>query len=209
LLALANPSALAGDLPAPDWVAPALAAAPWVVVRRVPPLAPGLVGVGVRGSERHQRWAAWLPLTEARLATPPEAVADLFALRPPSRRLAIPALAAVPLLAAILARLGLSGGPTGSVGFELVSGQPAANPNSDLDAIVRADSPMPHPLAEALSAEIAGLAVRCDMLMETPHGAVALAEYARTPGAVVLRGPRGPRLVADPWDPALAEDYAS
>ena len=43
------------------------------------------------------------------------------------------------------------------------------------------------------------LPVRIDVLLETPAGAVALAEYARGKSVVMLRSPQGPRLVADPW----------
>ncbi|WP_114395922.1 malonate decarboxylase holo-ACP synthase [Oleisolibacter albus] len=209
LLRLAAIDALigTGPMPAtmPGWVRPALAAAPWVVVRRAP--APdGHIAVGVRGTARDERWAAWLPTRAVCEQCPPEAVADRYDRLPAPRRAALPALAAVPRLAALLIRLGLRGGPTGSVGFELASGRPTATPGSDLDAVVRADTPLDRAVAAVLAAGIGALPVRCDLLLETPNGAVALAEYARGPGPVALRGPRGPRLVADPWAPSPYEE---
>lgn len=205
LLRIAAGNDLTGTGPIPPWVRPALAVAPWVVVRRAP--APeGQIAVGVRGTARDERWAALLPTLAISAQCPPEAVAAHYDRLPSQRRASLPALAAVPRLMSILTRLGLRGGPTGSVGFELASGRPTATPSSDLDAVVRADTPLDRALAAALAAEVAALPVRCDLLLETPGGAVALAEYARGPGPVALRGPQGPRLVADPWAPLPYEE---
>jgi phosphoribosyl-dephospho-CoA transferase len=41
--------------------------------------------------------------------------------------------------------------------------------------------------------------VRIDVLLETPNGAVALAEYANSVDHMLLRSAQGPRLVRDPW----------
>lgn len=203
LLRIADSDGLGGDAPAPDWVSAALAAAPWVVVRRAASRQ-GAVAVGVRGDERHQRWAAWLDPAAIQERQTPDALTARLPRLPPQRLAAIPALAALPRLADALTRLGLSGGPTGSVGFELASGRATATVSSDLDAVVRADQRLDRAIAADLLRIAAGLGVRCDILLETPGGGVALSEYARG-GAVALRTPDGPRLVGDPWAPMIEE----
>jgi phosphoribosyl-dephospho-CoA transferase len=104
-------------------------------------------------------------------------------------------------VAAIFDGHGMAGrwGPGGSVGFELASGVPAATPNSDLDIVLDAAASMARADAAALHAALSALAVRIDVLLETPNGAVALAEYASSAGAILLRSPQGARLARDPW----------
>jgi phosphoribosyl-dephospho-CoA transferase len=43
------------------------------------------------------------------------------------------------------------------------------------------------------------LPVRVDVQIETPSGAIALAEYAANLARVALRTQFGPRLVENPW----------
>jgi phosphoribosyl-dephospho-CoA transferase len=125
--------------------------------------------VGVRGSQRAQRSAA--------------------------------AIAVLDEVAAVLAAHGYAGrwGPGGSVGFELASGVPSTTAGSDLDLVLSVDEPMARNAAIRLHADLAKLPVRIDLLLETPQGAAALAEYAKGEGATLLRSALGPRLVADPW----------
>jgi phosphoribosyl-dephospho-CoA transferase len=94
--------------------------------------------------------------------------------------------------------LGLAWGPTGSVGFELATGTAVVGPASDLDVVVRAPEPWSHVRARELADDLARLPVRVDTQLDTPSGAVALAEYARG-GRVLLRTPDGPKLTNDPW----------
>lgn len=206
LLRLADPAALvaADGGAAPAWVAAALAAAPWVVVRRAPAPRPDLVAVGVRGEGRDRRWAAWLPTAAIALRLLPEQLPPRWGLLPVERRTGIPALAAVMPMMRTLDHLGLVGGPGGSVGFELASHHPTATAASDLDVVVQALAPLSvgtaRTLLSAADALAANLGGRCDILLETPGGGVALADYARGDGPVALRTARGPVLVDDPWD---------
>jgi phosphoribosyl-dephospho-CoA transferase len=48
------------------------------------------------------------------------------------------------------------------------------------------------------------LPVTVDVLLETPHGAVALAEYVSAPRPILLRSATGARLTSDPWAPEAA-----
>jgi phosphoribosyl-dephospho-CoA transferase len=57
--------------------------------------------------------------------------------------------------------------------------------------------------AARLQLELSSLPVRIDALLETPNGAVSLAEYSTSVGTMLLRSALGPRLVPDPWSAQL------
>jgi len=188
---------------APDWMAPALARAPWVVVRRAP-ARDGLIPVGVRGPRRAQRLAAWLdPGAVLERITPPQLAARrAWVGRPRSTRLA--PLLALDAIERLMRAQRLTWGPCGSVGFELASSVATVTADSDLDLVVEIRRALPVAVARTLLAACRALPVRIDVQLEGPQGAVALGEYAcgRTP--LVLRTPTGPRLVRDPWTAAPA-----
>ncbi len=184
----------------PDWAVAALQLAPWVVVRRAEPR-PRLWPVGIRGGLRLQRCAAWLPDAAVEDFLTPEMLVATHSWRQRPCADAIPALALLDEAEATLHAHGYAGrwGPGGSVGFELASTLPCVSPNSDLDLVVKAPEPIAVREAAALWTALSKLPVRIDVLLETPAGAVALAEYARGKSVVLLRTPQGSRLVADPW----------
>ena len=189
----------------PDWAVSALQLAPWLVVRRAAPR-PRLWPVGIRGGLRLQRCAAWLPDAAVEDFVTPERLVATRSWRQRPCADAIPALALLDEVEAILHAHGYAGrwGPGGSVGFELASTLPCVSPNSDLDLVLRAHEPVDVRDAAALWAALSQLPARIDALLETPVGAVALAEYARGKGVVMLRTSQGSRLVADPWLAAAA-----
>jgi phosphoribosyl-dephospho-CoA transferase len=203
LLRIAHPGALvpAGPIPAralPAWAEAALARAPWVVVRRARSLE-GLIPVGVRGRDRAERLAAWLhPDAVLECLRPPE-LAALSGWRSSARRTEVPALASLEAVAALMSRHELLWGPCGSVGFELASGLATATAQSDLDLMIEAHAALPRAAAAGLSAALAQLPVRADVLLEGPHGAVALEEYAAGCAPLLLRTVDGARLAHDPW----------
>jgi phosphoribosyl-dephospho-CoA transferase len=88
-------------------------------------------------------------------------------------------------------------GPVGSVGFELATGAAATNPGSDLDLILQLERPLEAGRAARLRSEFAQLPVRVDVLIEMPHGAVALADCAGSRALYLLRTSDGARLVND------------
>jgi phosphoribosyl-dephospho-CoA transferase len=196
LVRLAHPDAvLTGAEPA--WVGGALAAAPWVVIRRAPAPA-GQLAAGVRGSARHQRHAMLIPAGAAVGIDRPE---DL---RPAASVISAetPALAALRECRPILDALGRPWGPTGSAGFELATGCPTTTATSDLDLLIRLGALSGFTQAAVLAGRLSGLPARVDCLLETGHGAVALAELAVHPDKIVLRTGDGPRLV--PLEQAMA-----
>ena len=200
LLRVTDPDALVWEGPRPEWAAAALRRAPWTVTRRAPPRLERWP-VGVRGSQRAQRSAAWLPRCAVQECITPQMLATQRAWRQRSHMPATPAIAVLDEVAAVLEAHGYAGrwGPGGSVGFELASGVPSTTAGSDLDLVLSVDEPMARSVALRLHADLAKLRVRIDLLLETPHGAAALAEYATGEGATLLRSAHGPRLVQDPW----------
>jgi len=203
LVRIADARSLEGAGVLPSWAWATLRRAPWAVVRRVG-TRDGLIPVGIRGSRRSERLAAWLR-SEAVLEclTPPE-LAARRAWRLLPRRARLPALAALEKVEVIMRerRWAHCWGPCGSVAFELASGVATVTAQSDLDLMLRADGPLESAVAAELATALARLAVRVDVLLEFPHGAVALAEYVAASAPLLLRTSEGPRLVQDPWPQA-------
>jgi phosphoribosyl-dephospho-CoA transferase len=179
------------------WVEDALAVSPWVVVRRDE--APeDQIAVGVRGATRGDRWGGFIARDQIRSIVRPT---ELLLLHRSST--CVPRTSALRALRQMDERwrhLNFAWGPGGSVGFELVSGQPSTNDSSDLDLIIRAPAAISRERARSLWDHTHGLAVRVDVRVETPYCGFSLEEYAC--GAlerILLRYPDGPKLGADPW----------
>jgi phosphoribosyl-dephospho-CoA transferase len=200
LLRVTDLDALVFEGSRPDWALAALQLAPWAVVRRPAPRLESWP-VGIRGGSRAQRCAAWLPRHAIQECVTPQVLAAQRAWRQCPGAAASPAVAVLDAVAAILAAHGFAGrwGPGGSVGFELASGVASTTRDSDLDLVLSADEQLARTDANRLHADLSTLPVRIDLLLETPNGAAALAEYAHGAGAVLLRSAQGPRLVRDPW----------
>ena len=181
----------------PNWVNESLRRTPWVVVRRVPH--DSTIPVGIRGESRGQRFAAWVRPADICDHVTPQALASERAWKKSPRYAQIPVLTELDRVQDILSAFGLGEvwGPAGGVGFELASGRATVTLDSDLDLVIEVEQLLQPAAARALHAQLAALAVRTDVLFETPHGAVALAEYARTPDSFVLRTLEGPRLVGE------------
>ena len=190
LLRLSNASLLAPE--APPWVTCALGATPWIVVRRGP--APmGRIAVGVRGTSRSERYATAVDPDDVCEVVGPEDLAHVL----PRAGRELAAMCTLQSVRGALDDTRLPWGPTGSIGFELATGISTATTESDLDLLVRLPrgSQGGLVLLAALHREFRSLAVRVDCQVETPSGAVALAELAGGQSDVMLRTAAGPRLV--------------
>lgn len=174
----------------PDgWALTALEAAPWVVTRRAAPII-GWIPVGVRGESRDQRQAARLATDDILEALQPE---DLSGRRPPRPHAVFDALAA---LAPALDATRCPWGPIGAAGFELASGYPALNASSDLDIAIRVDRCVALDDLRSLQREMRAISVRIDVLIETPHGGVAVEEALSDTEQALIRSASGPRLLS-------------
>lgn len=201
LLWLSDRAELSTAEPPPPWLDAVLRPHRPLVVRRAPRLESGLVPVGIRGAGREQRCAAWVPATQIVRVVHPEHIATQAGWRHHPRLPEIPTLQALDGLKRLLDGTGFAWGITGSIGFELASGVVAMRDSSDLDLIIRMPCALSAPAAQALLEQLQTPRCRVDVQLETPHGAVALAEWARGSRQVLLKSAHGPWLVADPWAP--------
>lgn len=183
---------------APAWAVEFVQAGLPVVVRRAAPKA-DRIPVGLRGTTRAERLAAWLEPAAVRRQLSPEA------LRVSSDCRDLPVFSSLAAIEPLLDDLGLPWGPTGAAGYELASGWPALHAGSDLDLLIRCATPLSRDQARALLTSLQGQALcRLDILLETPLGGVALADWAGDASRVLLKTTAGPRLVGDPWPEARA-----
>jgi phosphoribosyl-dephospho-CoA transferase len=205
LLRVDSAGAVSAEAPLPQWVAERLARTPWVVVRRAQ-RRDGLLPVGVRGGTRVERFAAWLAPARVVACVTPLQLAARRDWRARAPRGALPALAALAEVESIMAAANLATrwGPAGSVAFELASGCPSVTAASDVDLVLRLDAALPAATAGTLLGQLTQLPARADVLLETPAGGVALAEYARGRPPYLVRTAHGPRLLDDPWSGAAA-----
>ena len=152
----------------PPWVQMAMRSSPWVVVRRVN--APsGKVAVGVRGTDRNQRWGGLVEMKDVVLIKQPLQLRTSLA---HDSRKAVPALKTLALVEkefAEFADLDLSWGPVGSVGFELATGDCVTTESSDLDLALFVPQKIAHAIARDLWDTLRSLPAKVDARIETPH----------------------------------------
>jgi len=186
---------------APHWVAEALSLGQPVVVRRAL-VAPGHIAVGVRGQRREQRYATLMNHADIQRQVRPEQLIN--AVNESSRDW--PALKALQHAHSVMEDLGRVWGVSGSAGFELASGCAALNADSDLDLILRTPRLFSRSCAAQLVVQLEHAVCRIDVQLQTPHGGVALREWAGSGRQVLLKTEVGALLVGDPW--LLAEHGA-
>ena len=187
-----DPAQLPADAPA--WACAVLTEGQPVVVRRALAAA-GQVAVGVRGPLREQRYACFMAVESISRCVRPEELCHVECARD------LPALGALAHVRGLLDDSGLIWGVSGSAGFELASGVRALHEQSDLDLILRTPEPLGRDLARALLQQLEAVECRVDLQLQTPQGAVALAEWAGTSSRVLLKNARQACLVSDPWQP--------
>jgi len=186
---------------APEWVEEDLRKSPFVVVRRSPATGHE-IPIGVRGTERNQRWAAFChPKLVKSIIRPPQLLMRTVAT---SRADATPALRALHLLKDRWTDLDHPWGPGGSVGFELATGRLVVKPESDLDIVLYAERRMTADEAQSLCARAMDLPAVVDIRVETRVCGFSLREYASwSPAAILLRTQSGVILGKDPWSDEL------
>jgi phosphoribosyl-dephospho-CoA transferase len=197
LLEIAPERFLSLQASAPAWAAEVLQRMPFLVVRRGQ-VSEQTIPVGVRGTERNQRWAAECrPALVKSITTPPQ----LLNRNVPMFRVdSVPAFGSLLLLKDRWTEFAFSWGPGGSVGFELATGSYVAKPESDLDIVIYADEPITTGEAKALCALASGLPTAVDIRVETRTCGFSLHEYAsQGPAWILLRTPCGAKLESVSW----------
>ncbi len=180
----------------PTWVRDALRQSSFVVVRRAD-APPGFIPVGIRGSSRGQRHAAFLRKADVLACRTPESLAAEQVWHEASAALPLPLLRALKIVGEFSKGNHLVWGPIGSVGYQLATGTPVTGATSDLDMLVRCDAFLSRACLRALHTIHPGL-VRVDVILEGPTGAVALEEYLQDRPALI-KTIRGPRIDAFTW----------
>jgi len=176
---------------------------PWVVVRRGH-ISDGLIPVGVRGSQRHERCAGFTRLSEVVETRRPDQLRPMLA---EDSRLAFQAFQTLSYLESHLAGLDRSWGPGGSVGYELASGIPAVRDDSDLDLILFAPTKLDITEAQDLWRMISSAPGKVDALVETPFCGFSLQEFATiSPCKILLRTSDSRILGSNPWKLSNSED---
>lgn len=192
-----HPGALDVSPADPHWIHESLVSSPWVVVRRDRSRG-DFIPVGIRGSDRSQRWGGHVGLGSVRNIVRPWELLLRF-----QEETRTPALAALRQLRERWSGLALQWGPAGSVGFELASGRCVITEASDLDIVIRTPHPITRDFAWSLWERAATLEARTDIRIETPRCGFSLEEYARSSSRqILLRFPEGVRLGSDPWSEA-------
>ncbi len=208
LLEIEEPEALRDFNQAPGWVGKSLAAAPFLVVRRKP-APPAEVAVGVRGLLREERWASFIHESKIKSVIAPfdlttASFADV------DRLLRFPALSALKELEREWQQLTLKWGPGGSVGFELASGFPCVTMSSDLDIVLFAPEPFTREFATNLLMSSREISQSIDVIVEAPHVAFSLQEFAICDAApILLRSSSETQFGLDPWNPPRSADGSS
>jgi phosphoribosyl-dephospho-CoA transferase len=176
---------------------------PWVVVRRGR-IADGLIPVGVRGAQRHQRCAGFTRWSDVLEIRQPDQLR--LTLADDSRR-ALQAFRTLSYLESHLVGLDISWGPGGSVGYELASRIPTVRDDSDLDFIFFVPRQLEITEVQDLWRMISSAPGKVDVLVETPLCGFSLKEFATTSQRkILLRTSDGRILGSNPWNLSNGED---
>ena len=175
----------------------------WVVVRRGF-ISDGLIPVGVRGSQRHERCAGYTRFSEVVEIRRPDQLR--LPLAEDSRR-ELQAFQSLSYLENHLVGLDMSWGPGGSVGYELASGVPAVRVDSDLDLIIVSHRKLDIAAAQDLWRVVSSAPGKVDTLVETPFSGFSLEEFVTTsPREILLRTSDGRIFGSNPWNLSSGKD---
>lgn len=180
------------DGSAPIWAIEAMQAGHPVVVRRAITDS-AMVAVGIRGKARHQRYATQMPKAAIIRCVSPEQLVniDLQAFPHLQQRLVG--------IANVMEYFAVQWGYAGSVGFELATGIRVVHAQSDIDLIMRMPNYVDKQLAHQMLIQLEETTEKVDVQLQTPHGGVALKEWARGSSKILLKSSHAAVLVENPW----------
>lgn len=178
---------------APLWVKEILQRGDPVVVRRAI-TSVDQVAVGVRGQFRHQRYAGQMPRSAINKQLKPEALihVDTQQFEHLAERLQT--------IPSIMKNFSGCWGYTGSFGFELATGVKTVTQQSDIDLLIRAEQPFEKKQAIELLETFQQAGLNVDIQLQLPQGGLALKEWARNSGKVLLKRADGAVLIENPWN---------
>ena len=174
---------------APDWAQDIVQAGMPVVIRR-DQMRNEEIAVGVRGFERIQRYACWMPKSCIEQRIRPE---NVQALTHADAKL-LNVLSEVRKLFQFH-----EWGITGSHAFEQVTGMSVTRTTSDLDVLLRLAAPISLQQAEQWIRELDALAVSVDVQVNTDNAGFSLKDWVSNPAQVLLKTNHGAVLTDSPW----------
>ena len=184
---------LASGAPLPHWVSDSLNRAPYVVIRRHDKIE-GYLPVGIRGTQRGHRFAAWLPCSQTVRIVTPLSLTNPLNWKAVYFRQAPPAIRTLRLITCMMHQTGYRWGPTGSAGFELATGVSSLTDASDLDLMIESPQAMGIRAAADLLLRLESKAlVRLDIQLSTPAGSVSLKEFVES-DTILVKTAAGPVL---------------
>lgn len=176
----------------PEWVIETVDAGKPVVVRRAE-CQDGIVPVGIRGTQKNQRFATHINDNVITKCVHPECLVHQDLRFYPHLEQNLKAVNCV------MNTQHLVWGYTGSVGFELATGLKTVTQNSDIDMLIRTEQPMSKLDAQDILEQFDVLDLKIDIQLQTPNGGVALKEWATVAGKVLIKRNDGAFLVENPW----------
>lgn len=181
----------------PDWVIDSLEKTPLVIVRRGV-IVDNKVPVGVRGVKREQRFAGFILIDSAINIITPTSLVNNSWKKLSEDRLELPAINALDKVTKILKDYNF--GISGSVGFELASGQSTAKMSSDLDLILYERLKMSHEEAFDLLHKLNQFGVHADFQVVHGQKGFSLEEFVNSSSdTILIKTANGPILSNDPW----------
>ena len=178
-------------LDVPDWVSHVIQSGDPVVVRRAVCVS-GMIPVGVRGRQKSQRYALMMPEQQIEKCIKPEQLCKLGVSQFPHWAMQILHLQMQ------MNVLLLPWGYTGSMGFELATGRKTVTAQSDLDVLIRTPKDLTKARALKIWQQLQLTGLPLDVQLQTPLGGVALKDWVRATGKVLLKRNQGAVLVNNP-----------
>ncbi|MCH4246587.1 MAG: malonate decarboxylase holo-ACP synthase [Acinetobacter populi] len=181
------------DLPVdiPVWVSQVIERGDPVVMRRAI-TGSEKIPIGIRGAQRHQRYALEMSIYQIKKCIKPEQLCHVEYEQ-------FPHLAErMQCLQQRMQVFPWKWGYTGSMGFELATGYKTVTAQSDIDVLIRVPQYLSKIQALEIWYQLEQTALPLDVQLQTPYGGVALKEWIRA-GKVLLKCNEGAVLVDNPW----------
>jgi len=177
----------------PEWAVAALQRAPWVVVRRGHWII-DLIPVGIRGANRSQRLASYLPRNCIVDVVSPEQLAMTKSWNSMDCARLAHIREMLEQSSQLYDSLNIRWGPIGSLGFELTTGAPTLHATSDIDLIIYSQYPICRETMQQIYHFNKQFDIKLDVIIETNIGAVSLSEYIHSRSSVLFKTHNGPKL---------------
>lgn len=164
-----------------------------------------LLPIGIRGKQKNQRLAAYLPVNKVIGHLTPQDILQAYlqaTMQPIDETL--PLWQNLKEIVAIATTFSQEIGLGGSAQFELATQIPMVKATSDLDLIVKNPAKISKKAARDLLNQINAYGIHVDLQILANHNGFSLEEYAfQQTNKIMLKTTKGPILTANPWEDML------